>query len=287
MKKISVIVPFSNAERYLSENLRGLLAQQYPATDYELIMIDNNSTDASGEIVRQYPRVTLLSEKKRGAYAARNLGLAKAQGDIIAFTDADCIPDSDWLSRIASALHPAQVCLVLGQCLMARDTLPLTLLTTHEEEKIDFICRSQEKELYYGYTNNMAVRREVFAQLGNFVERQRGADQIFVRQVVDEYSCDAVRYDPTIRVRHLEMTDVWTYYHKQFLYGRSNRLCNETMPSRPLTASERWQIFCATVRRHRYSPLYTSLLFALLVLGVGWYTLGRWSARWNSAQDGE
>lgn len=282
MKKISIIVPFYNAERYLSENLRGLLEQHYPSTDYEIILIDNNSTDTSSEIVRQYPRVILLSEKRQGAYAARNLGLAKAQGDIIAFTDADCVPNSDWLSRIALALHPAQVCLVLGQCLMARNTLPLTLLASHEEEKIGFICRSQEKELYYGYTNNMAVRREVFERLGSFVERQRGADQIFVRQVVNEYSCDVVHYDPTIRIRHLEMTDLWAYYHKQLLYGRSNRLCSETMSSRPLTASERWQIFRATIRRQHYSPPYTSLLFALLVLGVGWYTLGRWSAKWSS-----
>src|SRR5262249_3385794 len=101
MPEISVIVPFYNAERYIQDCIRGLLAQNFPENAYEIIMVDNNSTDASTSIVKQQPHITLLTEQKQGAYAARNRGLTAARGSVIAFTDPDCVPDPHWLQQIA------------------------------------------------------------------------------------------------------------------------------------------------------------------------------------------
>ena len=229
MREISVIVPFYNAERYIHNCIGGLLTQNYPEEAYEIIMVDNNSTDASTAVVRQYPRITLLTEQKQGAYAARNQGLIVAHGAIIAFTDPDCIPDKHWLSNIAAAMSPAGVHLVLGNCQMAHETFWLALLAAYEHQKVSFVLNSDTKELYYGYTNNMAVRRAVFDKLGLFAERTRGGESLFVRQVVEEYSCNAVRYEADIHVRHMEMAGPWKYYQKQFIYGRSNRLWSEIL----------------------------------------------------------
>ena len=100
---ISVVVPFYNAARYIEDCIKALLAQTYSSTRYEIIMVDNNSIDGSAELVRKYSSIRLLVEPKQGSYAARNRGVAAANGTIIAFTDADCVPAADWLEQIAAS----------------------------------------------------------------------------------------------------------------------------------------------------------------------------------------
>ena len=101
---ISVIVPFYNEEGYLARCAQALLAQDYPKERYEVIMVDNNSSDGSAEIVRRYPGIKLLSEGLQGDFAARNRGLAAAKGNLLAFTDSNCAPEKDWLRGIAAAM---------------------------------------------------------------------------------------------------------------------------------------------------------------------------------------
>src|SRR5438128_822612 len=142
MQKISVIVPFHNAAKYLQRCIEALLSQSYPPEDYEVIMVDNNSTDGSLRIAQHFPHVKVLGEEKPGAYAARNRGLAAATGALIAFTDADCVPEENWLGNIAVALQAPHVRLVLGSRQWARDSSALvSLLVAYQNQKVDFILR--------------------------------------------------------------------------------------------------------------------------------------------------
>jgi glycosyltransferase involved in cell wall biosynthesis len=101
---VSVVIPVYNGADTIEELLLSLLAQNYPGDRYEIIVVDNGSRDNTCEIVGKY-LVTLLKEwEKRGAAAARNKGIREAQGDIIAFIDADCVADRNWL-RIVVADH--------------------------------------------------------------------------------------------------------------------------------------------------------------------------------------
>ncbi|MGH7827248.1 MAG: glycosyltransferase, partial [Candidatus Binatia bacterium] len=203
---ISVVVPFYNAERYIEQCVNALLAQNCPSMRYEIIMIDNNSTDSSAAIVRKYSRIRLFSELKQGAYAARNRGVAASKGTIIAFTDADCVPCREWLKEITAGMRWPGVSLILGGRQYAVESPALSILSTYESERADLIFSSKVREIYYGYTNNMAVRRDVFDCCGPFLEIMRGADSVFVHRVIASYSCDAARYVPTARIRHLEIT---------------------------------------------------------------------------------
>jgi glycosyltransferase involved in cell wall biosynthesis len=268
-------------EKYIEDCLQSLLAQDYPTDAYEILMIDNNSTDTSSRIVRQYPMVRLLREEKQGAYAARNRGIAEAQGAVIAFTDPDCAPGKDWLRTIDVALRSPEVHLVIGRCQLPTRSLTLSLLMAQEHQKLNFILNSATKELYYGYTNNMAVRRDVFDRLGFFLERARGADRIFVRRTVEEYSCDAVRYEAAMHVLHQEITSLWKYFQKQWIYGYSNRLCDEVILTRSPTIRERSRIFRETVRKEGYSAAQASLLLGVFAVCVACYRAGRWSAVWS------
>jgi len=80
----SVIVPVFNTGAYLDRCMSALLEQDYPRSDYEIIAIDNGSTDDSLERLSRYP-VTVIRESKRGSYAARNAGLRTASGRLLAF----------------------------------------------------------------------------------------------------------------------------------------------------------------------------------------------------------
>ena len=88
MVKVSVIIPAYNGDRYIEEAIAGILAQTY--TDYEIIVVDDGSTDNTEQIIKQYgDRIKYFSQANQGVAASRNLGLAQAQGEYIAFLDQD------------------------------------------------------------------------------------------------------------------------------------------------------------------------------------------------------
>ena len=107
---VSVIVPVRNDASGLATLLPALLAQTYPRERTQVLVIDNGSTDDSLQVARWFAQehpalVHVLVEPTPGSYAARNTGLRMASGDILAFTDADCTPDPDWLAAGVRALR--------------------------------------------------------------------------------------------------------------------------------------------------------------------------------------
>jgi glycosyltransferase involved in cell wall biosynthesis len=105
--KISVIVPAWNAADTIDRCISALLGQTYPRDLYEILVVDNGSSDDTAERARSFPGVQLLSEPAPGSYAARNRGLAVARGAFVAFTDADCAPDAGWLAAGMAAAEGA------------------------------------------------------------------------------------------------------------------------------------------------------------------------------------
>jgi glycosyltransferase involved in cell wall biosynthesis len=97
---VSIIVPVYNGSRTIDALLTSLLALDYPADRHEILIVDNKSTDDTCERVQGYP-VTLLEETEiQSSYAARNRGIEAAKGEILAFTDADCVVEPTWLKRL-------------------------------------------------------------------------------------------------------------------------------------------------------------------------------------------
>ena len=98
-KFVSVIIPVFNDTEKLQLCLKALENQTYPQELYEIIVIDNNSDRNITEVTKQFKQVSLTQESKRGSYAARNQGIKIARGDLLAFTDSDCIPTANWLEN--------------------------------------------------------------------------------------------------------------------------------------------------------------------------------------------
>jgi len=96
--KISLIVPAYNEERYIGDCL--LSIQKYGKGLFEVIVINNNSTDKTSEIVKNFPEFRLVEEPRQGLPFARNRGLREARGDLVAFVDADTRIKEGWINKI-------------------------------------------------------------------------------------------------------------------------------------------------------------------------------------------
>jgi glycosyltransferase involved in cell wall biosynthesis len=281
--RFTVVVPVHNTAEHLERCIAALRAQDYPRGQFEILMVDNNSTDGSAGILGRADGVRALSEAKQGSYAARNRALREARGDVLAFTDSDCAPAAAWLRALDRALEDPRIQVVLGCRRPGRDTGLIRLLADYENKKDEHVFASHAAESYYGFTNNMGVRRDTFRKYGPFVERPRGADTIFVRRVVEGEGCEAVAYAPAMRVAHAEMDGVRAYYRKMFTYGRSRQLYRHIVKTRPLGTEERVAAFRSTVRDGEYSWIAAVALAGLLAGGMAAWSLGSHSRRWSKA----
>lgn len=272
---VSIVVPVCNEERWIEECIRALLAQDYPEDRYEILVVDNNSTDRSAERAAAFPRVRLLRESVQGDFAARNRGIAEARGDILAFTDSDTAPRPGWLRAIVAHMSTTDAVLLIGHLEFSGDSRTLEMLEAYEAEKGAFAFSAGIPSIYFGYTCNMAVHRSVFDRLGPFAPVFRNADVVLVRRAVDELSPQALAFCDAMRVRRLEVATVGEYLRKQITYGRDFPRYAAIAGARTLDARQRFHVFGRTVRNHRLGSLDAARLLAVLGIGAICYDVAR------------
>jgi glycosyltransferase involved in cell wall biosynthesis len=119
---VSVVVASYNGARTLAACLDSLENLNYPA--YEVILVDDGSTDNTPEIAALHPSVRYLRHENLGLSAARNTGIAAATGEIVAFTDSDCRPDEDWLYFLVSDLLKGRYCGIGGHNFLPPEDSP-------------------------------------------------------------------------------------------------------------------------------------------------------------------
>ncbi len=94
--KASIVIPAHNEEKNIADTIRAVLAQDYH--NYEIIVVNNASADATETIARSFP-IIVVNETRKGLLWAREAGRVASSGNIIINIDADCLPETDWLSR--------------------------------------------------------------------------------------------------------------------------------------------------------------------------------------------
>jgi glycosyltransferase involved in cell wall biosynthesis len=131
---VSVIVPVYDDAQSLRRCLGTLQNQTYPRERYEVVVVDNASTDDLRPIVAAFPGFRLEREDCPGSYAARNQGIAASKGQILAFTDSDCRPDPGWIEAGVRALESHPGCGVVGGRIemVARDPQRITPFDLHD-----------------------------------------------------------------------------------------------------------------------------------------------------------
>jgi len=166
LPKISIIVPVYNGEATIRTCVEALLGLDYPRDRFEVIIVDNKSLDGTRRIVEGYA-VTLLQEAAvQSSYAARNLGIAHASGDVLAFTDADCVPERGWLRAIVAAIEPVDVGGVAGAIEAFRADSAVEKYQARRAIRADRAYK--HKVLPFAQTANAAYKREVFEKIGLF-----------------------------------------------------------------------------------------------------------------------
>lgn len=183
---VSIVVPVYNNKNELLICLEALSAQTYPKDRYEVIVVDNGSTDGTREICfglgaksKEHRReqtgampsalcpMLYLYEPQKGSYNARNTGIKAAKGEILAFTDADCIPAPDWIEKGVEALLNTPNCGLVGGRIDVFAEYP-DRPTAVELFEILTAFRQEEyiKRWHFGATANVFTKREVIDKEG-------------------------------------------------------------------------------------------------------------------------
>lgn len=185
---ISIIIPVYNDAARLRRCLAALNHQTMPKAQYEIIVVDNNSTDDIAAAAQAYEQIVLTHESQPGSYAARNRGISMAKGDVLAFTDSDCIPAKDWLEMGLAHLRVEPNCgFVAGgiKLFFAHPGRPNPI------ELYDSLFNLQQKkyleEQGWGATANLFAYKSMFDRVGLFNDSlQSGGDAEWGKRVSTE-----------------------------------------------------------------------------------------------------
>ena len=161
---ISIIIPSYNSEKTIERNIKSLLKQDYEGK-YEIIVVDK-STDKTPEIVSKFP-VKLIKQKSKGISAARNLGVKKAKGKIVAFIDSDCIAPKDWLTNLLKPFSEKDVVAVGGTYKTKNKESIVARFTGYEIEQRHERMKNLETIDFVGGFN-CAYRKGIFLKSGGF-----------------------------------------------------------------------------------------------------------------------
>lgn len=220
---VSVVVPFFNSQRHIAACIESLLGQEDFGGAFEMILIDNGSTDGSASIAGRYRGLTIFEEPTPGAYAARNTGLRKARAPLIAFTDADCVVERGWLRSIRDGMEDPTVGILLGHCAYpSTASLALRLLGAYENAKTEYVIDRCAPAHHFGYANNMAVRSSVFQELGPFKEWKRAADTELVHRLASARPDLRLAFCPAMKVTHMEFSSARQRARRLSLYTKTN-----------------------------------------------------------------
>jgi glycosyltransferase involved in cell wall biosynthesis len=203
---VSVVVPVFNDAAGIRRALQSRAGQAYPPKAYEIIVADNGSTDETRRVVRQFQEedgdlVRLAVEDQiQSSYAARNKGIQTAKGEIVAFTDADCVPAAEWLREGIDAIVQGDAGFAAGQVKMTFQGEQPNLWEYYDARKLKQL--SYVTDAGFGATANLFVRRSLFDKYGLFRDDlQSGGDYEFGRRLTTSgeklvYAHDAVVCHP-------------------------------------------------------------------------------------------
>lgn len=270
LPKISVIVPAYNSENTISHCLDGLLNQTISSDQYEIIVVDDGSTDKTSTIVQSYTNIRYLNIPHGGPSAARNAGAKAAEGEILVFTDADCVPAQDWLRCMTFPFQDQEIIGLKGA------------YRTHQVEVVPRFVQLEYESKYQRMlklpcidfidTNSAAYRKEIFLE-------NNGFDTSFtVASVEDqEFSFRLARkgyrmaFVPAAIVYHRHDRNLRDYIHRKFNIGFWKAYMLRWLPEKVLDDSH-------TLPSQRWQILLLGMAIIFLVLSFFWPPLLWFSA---------
>jgi GT2 family glycosyltransferase len=226
--RISVVVCTYNGSKTIRDCMEGLLAVDYP--DFEVIVVDDGSTDGSAEIVRQYG-FRVISTKNHGLSSARNTGMKAANGEIIAYLDDDAYPDPDWLTYLAAAFMNSRHAAMGGPNIPPKgDGAIAECVANAPGGPVHVLISDLEAEHIPGC--NMAFRKAALQEIGGFDPAFRAAgDDVDVCWRLQAKGF-TLGFSPAAVVWHHRRNSVAAYWKQQVGYGKAEALLEKKWPEK-------------------------------------------------------
>jgi cellulose synthase/poly-beta-1,6-N-acetylglucosamine synthase-like glycosyltransferase len=212
---ISIIIPAFNEEKNIGRCLDGLRNQIDVHDDSEVIVIDDGSTDATREIAKAHG-ARVLAQPNQGAAAARNFGARQANGEIILFTDADCVPDPKWVAAMLAPFAESDVVGVGGM----KKTRQTEFMPRFIQLEFDYRYDRVRTHRYIDFIDSgtAAYRRDIFLENNGFDTLLADAEDVELSFRLSQQGFK-MAFAPAAIVYREHQTSLWEYLRLKFTYA--------------------------------------------------------------------
>jgi poly-beta-1,6-N-acetyl-D-glucosamine synthase len=221
---VSIIIPARNEERNIGLLLEALEKQTYPKESFEIIVVDDHSTDATGEIVSRFPGVLLLKLEEDAINSfkkkAIEKGIAASRGDLIITTDADCMPPSAWLQTLVSFKQQTNAAFIVAPVVFDCNTEIVQVFQAMDFMVLQGITGASVYKNLHSMCNgaNLAYERKVFYEVNGFTGIDHiasGDDMLLMHKITKKYP-RRIQYlksrDAIVRTKPMES---WSSFFNQ------------------------------------------------------------------------
>lgn len=256
--KISVIIPARNEESAIGILLAALQQQTYPASQFEVIVIDDHSTDRTAEIVRQFQTVRLiqLADDTINSYKKKAIetGINAATGELIVTTDADCLPSSKWLQTLAAFQQEKKAAFIAAPVVIENNHSILEIFQSLDFLVLQGITGAAVHQHFHSMCNgaNLAYEKNAFVAVNGFT----GIDQLA--------SGDDM----------LLMHKIWKQFPTQVHYLKSSDAIVSTQAMKTWKAFFNQRIRWASKARHYDDNRIIAVLLLVYLLNLSMLVLG-------------
>lgn len=236
--EISVIIPTYNRRETFRKCLLSLLEQDYPKERYEIIVVDDGSSDGTVEVVdtlaKAHKNFRYIQQDRKGPACARNSGIREARGEIIGFTDDDCVLDKHWIRlMVESHKRNPHIITVGGLTGVPYKRSNIMVSQSLSNSAIQTNINGREEVIFFP-TCNVAFKRHIFAEY-RFNEEfplPGGEDLEFFWRLFK--SGHRFIWDKEIRVTHYRADTLSSFIKQAYIYGRGNLLAQYVHNDHPL-----------------------------------------------------
>ena len=237
---VSIIIPTFNGGARIAACLDAVRAQT-SERDVEILVVNDGSTDNTEEVVRAYPGIRLISQSNGGPAAARNRGALEARGEIIVFTDDDCVPTPGWLTAMTDPFKDPDVVGVKGVYRTHQRRLVARFVQVEYEDK--YRLMSHLPKIDFIDTYSAAFRRDRFLEVNGFDT----SFPVACAEDVDlSYRMSArgwtMKFVPTAVVYHTHPDTLWCYLKKKYKFAFWRILAIRNNPNKAIRDSHTPQV---------------------------------------------